>query len=98
MKKARGFVTTTSTTTTLTLRRRAFAAGSKSQVPDPKFQIPRNPKKIPTSRRTLGFGVLGFGLWIYLDNGSGRTWNLMILLVVPLPPSMWNGARVAYVL
>src|SRR5882672_5427017 len=30
----------------------------------------------------------------HFDNGSGRTWNLTSLLVVPLPPSMWNGARV----
>ena len=30
----------------------------------------------------------------YLASGSGRSWNLMTLLGVPLPPSMWNGARV----
>ena len=34
----------------------------------------------------------------YFDSASGRTWNLMIFAVVPLPPSMWNGARVANVL
>ena len=27
-------------------------------------------------------------------SGSGRSWNFITLLVVPLPPSMWNGARV----
>jgi hypothetical protein len=31
----------------------------------------------------------------YFASGSGRTWNLTSLLVVPLPPSSWNGARVA---
>src|SRR5262245_31568418 len=31
----------------------------------------------------------------YLDKGSGLTWNFTSLLVVPLPPSEWNGARVA---
>jgi hypothetical protein len=30
----------------------------------------------------------------YLDRGSGRTWNFTSLGVSPLPPSMWNGARV----
>ncbi len=30
----------------------------------------------------------------YLDSGSGRTWNFTSLGVFPLPPSMWNGARV----
>src|SRR6476620_5965053 len=36
-------------------------------------------------------GVYGNG---YFASGSGRTWNLITLLVVPLPVSMWNGARV----
>src|SRR5206468_1710501 len=27
-------------------------------------------------------------------SGAGRSWNLTTLLVVPLPPSMWKGARV----
>ena len=27
-------------------------------------------------------------------SGSGRSWKCTTLLVVPLPPSMWNGARV----
>src|SRR5689334_2052034 len=43
---------------------------SKSQIPNPKTQIPRNPKKSqeiprPTHRRELGFGSwdLGFGIW-----------------------------------
>src|SRR5215204_3193498 len=31
----------------------------------------------------------------YFDVGSGRTWNFTSLLVLPLPPSAWNGARVA---
>src|SRR6185369_1294697 len=30
----------------------------------------------------------------YFASGSGRTWNFTSLLVVPRPPSMWNGARV----
>ena len=30
----------------------------------------------------------------YLASGSGRSWNRMTLLCVPLPVSMWNGARV----
>ena len=30
----------------------------------------------------------------YFASGSGRSWNFTTLLVVPLPPSMWNGARV----
>src|SRR5919108_6587399 len=33
----------------------------------------------------------------YRANGSGRIWNLITLLVVPLPVSMWNGARVLIV-
>ena len=27
-------------------------------------------------------------------SGFGRIWNFTSLLVVPLPPSIWNGARV----
>ena len=30
----------------------------------------------------------------HLASGSGRSWNFTTLLDVPLPPSMWNGARV----
>ena len=30
----------------------------------------------------------------YFASGSGRTWNLTTLLVVPRPVSMWNGVRV----
>ncbi len=30
----------------------------------------------------------------YLASACGRSWNLYALLVVPLPPSMWKGARV----
>ncbi len=30
----------------------------------------------------------------YFESGSGRTWNFTSLLVSPLPPSPWNGARV----
>src|SRR5439155_18607364 len=33
----------------------------------------------------------------HFANGCVLAWNLTSLLVVPLPPSMWNGARVAYV-
>src|SRR4029453_12369595 len=33
----------------------------------------------------------------HLANGSGRSWNFITLLVVPFPPSMWNGARVLMV-
>jgi rhodanese-related sulfurtransferase len=32
---------------------------------------------------------------VHLASGSGRSWNLTTLLVVPFPPSMWNGVRVA---
>lgn len=31
---------------------------------------------------------------IYFANGSGLTWNLTSLGLVPLPVSMWNGVRV----
>src|SRR5687768_7754032 len=31
----------------------------------------------------------------HFASGSGRTWNFTSLLIVPLPPSTWNGARVA---
>src|SRR5262249_40086478 len=34
---------------------------------------------------------------VQLANGSGRSWKCTTLLVVPLPPSIWNGARVEYV-
>jgi hypothetical protein len=30
----------------------------------------------------------------YLASGEGRNWKCRTLLGVPLPPSMWNGARV----
>jgi hypothetical protein len=30
----------------------------------------------------------------YFASGSGRTWNFITLLVVPLPVSMWNGVLV----
>ena len=33
----------------------------------------------------------------YRANGSGRTWNFTTRLAVPLPVSLWNGARVAHV-
>ena len=33
----------------------------------------------------------------YFASGSGRSWNCITLLVVPLPVSMWNGARVLMV-
>jgi len=35
--------------------------------------------------------------WLYLASGSDRSWNLITLLVVPFPVSMWNGARVLIV-
>jgi hypothetical protein len=31
---------------------------------------------------------------VYRASGSGRIWKCITLLVVPLPVSMWNGARV----
>ena len=34
---------------------------------------------------------------VYFESGSGRIWTFTSLLVFPLPPSAWNGARVAYV-
>ena len=37
-------------------------------------------------------GVIG-----YRASGSGRSWNLTTFGRVPLPPSMWNGARVLVV-
>jgi hypothetical protein len=33
----------------------------------------------------------------YCASGSGRIWNFTTLLMVPLPVSLWNGARVAQV-
>ena len=30
----------------------------------------------------------------YFASGSGRIWNFITLLVVPLPVSMWNGVLV----
>ena len=33
----------------------------------------------------------------YSASGSGRIWNFTTLLIVPLPVSLWNGARVAQV-
>ena len=30
----------------------------------------------------------------YFASGSGRSWNCTTLLGVPLPVSVWNGARV----
>jgi protocatechuate 4,5-dioxygenase beta chain len=32
---------------------------------------------------------------VHLSSGSGRSWNLTTLLVVPFPPSTWKGVRVA---
>ena len=37
------------------------------------------------------------GLARYFASGSGRSWKWKTLLVVPLPVSMWNGARVLIV-
>ena len=31
---------------------------------------------------------------VYFASGSGRSWNCTTLLGVPLPVSVWNGARV----
>src|SRR5215510_23238 len=44
-----------------------------------------------------GIGLAASSLKTYFASGSGRTWNLRILLVVPFPPSTWNGVRVAKV-
>src|SRR5467141_2007916 len=41
--------------------------------------------------------TLPYFLQSYFASGLGRTWSLITLLVFPLPPSTWNGARVAYV-
>src|SRR5205814_2291401 len=83
-------VTTTSTTTSQICRLPASGVVSKSQNPNPKVQI-------QLRCWSLDPGAWGLGFPAYFDSASGRTWNLMIFAVVPLPPSMWNGARVAKV-
>ena len=49
-------------------------------------------KQVPTPK----FETWESGLFVndQLASGSGRIWNFTSLAVVPLPPSMWNGARV----
>ena len=60
---------------------------SIEKIPNPKSQI-----------KMLGIWNSGFGIWdfpdVYFDSGSGRIWKFTSLLVFPLPPSAWNGARV----
>ena len=46
------------------------------------------------SATTIEISLVSFVRVTYRANGSGRNWNLIALLVIPFPPSMWNGARV----
>jgi hypothetical protein len=45
----------------------------------------------------LMFRLNSSELWDYFASGSGRIWNFITLLVVPLPVSMWNGVLVEIV-
>jgi hypothetical protein len=54
---------------------------------------PPTPSPTPKTPWELEVGSWESGL-VYFDNGPGRIWNFTSLGVVPLPPSMWNGARV----
>src|SRR5262245_16977927 len=69
-------------------RRKAKKVGDNSQFPISNSQFPI------ATRWEMGVGNQEFD---HLERGSGRIWKRMSLLVVPLPPSMWNGARVAIV-
>jgi len=51
----------------------------------------------PISKFSIALPKEGNVLTVYFANGSGLTWNFTSLLVVPLPVSVWNGARVANV-
>jgi len=80
--------------------RRARPRRRSRRTPNCQFPTPNAQKKSQLPRR----GVLEVGSWQlgvdpdYFERASGRIWNLMIFAVVPLPPSMWKGARVANVL
>ena len=74
----------------LVSRSRAMPAGGRRSKPSP---------------RSFSFGSTRFGgpagraascrtAPPHLASGSGLSWNLRTLLGVPLPPSMWKGARV----
>ena len=47
-----------------------------------------------SARATAAPGIAEAERQPHLASGSGRSWNFITLLVVPFPPSMWNGARV----
>ena len=47
----------------------------------------------PPGERARAFGIVSASTR-YRASGSGLSWNFITLLVVPFPPSMWNGARV----
>ena len=57
-----------------------------AQVGRPQGSAAAEPVRQRTERR--------LGSWPHFASGSGRSWNGITLLVVPLPVSMWNGARV----
>ena len=67
------------------------------KTPKPQFPTPKSPWE-------LEVGSWEFASFVssspqdpnYLASGFGRIWNFTSLLVVPLPPSTWNGARVEY--
>ena len=53
-------------------------------------------RRVDEAARTLVVGDPE-GAERHRASGSGRSWNCITLLVVPLPVSMWNGARVLIV-
>jgi len=61
--------------------------GTRARISQGVLRVRRGaaPLRTSSTRRT------------YLARGSGRSWNLITLLVVPFPVSMWNGARVLMV-
>src|SRR5215475_7165581 len=72
----------------------SIAAPHKS-IAQPPPSEPSNRRKQNETQKGTGHSCVSFRY--YFDSGSGRTWNFTILLVLPLPPSAWNGARVANV-
>ena len=77
---------------------RARRASQKLEDPVERIQakFPSSPTPSPQTTKALGIGSWKLGV-DYFERGSGRIWNRISLLVVPLPPSKWNGARVAIV-
>ena len=52
---------------------------------------------LPATRRDPSCVCAPAGSEPHRASGSGRSWKRMTLLVVPWPPSMWNGVRVLIV-